>query len=182
MPELNEKSKGKLKQAILEGKVKDETSLAVFQMVEDLKDEIEVVKEEVSTAVKQVKESEVSLDKVLNSIKGQEGKQGVQGIKGDTGSKGDKGDKGEQGKEGKKGNDSFWRGKQGDRGIQGEKGNDGKNGLDGSPDTPEQVRDKLETLKEDERLDVSSIKEAPRMTVSLTAPSNPKIGDLWGQA
>jgi len=43
-------------------------------------------------------------------------------------------------------------------GVDGKDGIDGKDGKDGSPDTAEQVRDKLETLKEDERLDVSAIK------------------------
>lgn|SRR3990167_659323 len=33
-----------------------------------------------------------------------------------------------------------------------------KNGIDGSPDTPEQVRDKLETLEGDDRLDKKAIK------------------------
>lgn len=48
--------------------------------------------------------------------------------------------------------------KKGDKGEKGEKGEQGVAGKDGSPDTAEQVRDKLETLKEDERLDASAIK------------------------
>lgn len=55
-------------------------------------------------------------------------------------------------------------GEKGERGISGENGRDGKDGKegtkgkDGSPDTAKQVRDKLETLKGEERLDISSIK------------------------
>lgn len=49
-------------------------------------------------------------------------------------------------------------------------------------DTPEIIVEKLETLEGEDRLDVSSIKEAPRMTVSLSAPENPAIGDLWAKA
>ena len=45
----------------------------------------------------------------------------------------------------------------------------------------EKVRDKLETLNGEERLDVRAVNNAPKMTVSLSAPSNPEIGDLWGQ-
>lgn len=49
--------------------------------------------------------------------------------------------------------------KDGNDGKQGEKGSDGK---DGSPDTAEIVRDKLETLKDEERLDASAIKGLER--------------------
>lgn len=48
--------------------------------------------------------------------------------------------------------------------------------------TAKKVRDKLETLEGEERLDVSAVKEAPRMTVSLSAPENPEVGDLWGKS
>lgn len=108
-------------------------------------------------------------------------------------------------------------------------GVDGENGQDGSPDTAEQVRDKLESLEGENRLDASAIKNLPKiikeksaqmiaggirflerlvdvsvdvtskrqdlllqynqtnkrwedgvaLTVSATAPTNPKINDLW---
>lgn len=47
-------------------------------------------------------------------------------------------------------------------GKDGKNGLDGKDGKDGSPDSAEQVRDKLETLKDEERLDASAIKNLPR--------------------
>ena len=50
------------------------------------------------------------------------------------------------------------KGDKGDKGDTGETGADGKDGKDGSPDTSEQVRDKLESLKDEERLDASAIK------------------------
>ncbi len=52
----------------------------------------------------------------------------------------------------------------------------GPPGKDGSPDTAEQIRDKLELLQGDERQDKSSIRG---ITVSNLPPLNPKIGDLW---
>lgn len=55
-------------------------------------------------------------------------------------------------------------------------GRDGKDGIgiegpagkDGSPDTPEQVRDKLETLKDEDRLDASAIKNLPQFIKEKT--------------
>lgn len=50
-------------------------------------------------------------------------------------------------------------GKDGQPGIDGLPGEPGK---DGSPDSAEQVRDKLETLKDEDRLDASAIKNLPK--------------------
>ncbi len=77
--------------------------------------------------------------------------QGDQGIQGEQGEKGDKGDQGEPGKDGTDGKD----------GLNGE---NGLNGTDGSPDTPIQIKDKLETLKDDKRLDVSAVKGLDNFT------------------
>lgn len=46
-------------------------------------------------------------------------------------------------------------------------GKDGVNGKDGSPDTAVQVKEKLETLKGDERLDASAIKNLPKPTMQF---------------
>lgn len=89
--------------------------------------------------------------------------------KGDKGDKGEKGDQGQPGLDGKGGKDgkhgtAGLNGKNGKNGIDGEDGLNGENGLngkdgkDGSPDKPGEIRDKLQTLKKDERLDVSAIK------------------------
>lgn len=82
-------------------------------------------------------------------------------------------------------------------------GKPGEKGKDGSPDTPVQVKDKLESLKGDDRLDAKAIKNLPKavqqfggggrgdiwintdksrinsITVSESAPSNPTLNDLW---
>lgn len=46
-------------------------------------------------------------------------------------------------------------------------GKDGEKGKDGSPDTPSQVKDKLESLKGDERLDASAIKNLPKQVANF---------------
>jgi hypothetical protein len=86
---------------------------------------------------------------------GPTGPQGERGLQGEKGAKGDsiRGPQGNPGPQGKPG-------KQGERGLRGIPGDDGK---DGSPDTPEQVRDKLATLKGDKRLDASAIKNFPTL-------------------
>lgn len=48
--------------------------------------------------------------------------------------------------------------KDGEKGAKGDKGERGARGESGSPDTPTQVRDKLESLKGNERIDKSAIK------------------------
>lgn len=47
--------------------------------------------------------------------------------------------------------------------------------------TAKKVRDKLETLKGDERLDVEAINNLPKFTVSRDAPESPMVGDIWCQ-
>lgn len=80
-------------------------------------------------------------------IKGDQGEEGIkgdqgdQGIQGDPGKDGRNGINGENGKDGENGLD----GRNGINGKNGEKGMDGKNG---SPDTPEEVVGKINTLTE----------------------------------
>jgi hypothetical protein len=154
-------------------------------------------------------------------------------IKGD---KGDKGDKGEDGYTPVKGKDYFdgkdgytpvkgkdyFDGKDGRDGVDGKsiRGRDGKDGKDGksikgepgkdgSPDTPYEIRDKLASLRGNERLDAKAIKNLAKEvgSISITgmgngtattvtehiadtlihvpiyiqeiAPSNPTLNDLW---
>jgi hypothetical protein len=66
-----------------------------------------------------------------------------------------KGDKGDTGPMGPSGSDGL-------NGIDGEMGPIGPSGKDGSPDTAEQVRDKLSSLKGEERLDAKHIKNLPQ--------------------
>jgi hypothetical protein len=94
--------KDKLLKAIEEGKIRDDTTLAVFNMVEDLQDRLD-------TEIPKITD-------VIERMKGDEGEQGIQG------EKGDKGEKGERGEKGEKGADSTVPGPQG---IQGKDGKDG---------------------------------------------------------
>ena len=82
-------------------------------------------------------------------IKGKDGEKGETGL---TGEKGEKGDRGEKGTIGDKGKD----GKDGRDGVDGLNGVDGRDGKDGSPDTAEQIADKLNTLEE--RVDLKVLK------------------------
>ena len=108
-------------------------------------------------------------DKTKGELKGIQGINGEKGEKGDVGSKGldgkkgDKGDKGDQSKDGKQGKQGI-KGEKGERGFKGDKGNDGKDGedgqdgQDGSSDTSIEIRDKLQLLIGEKRLDASAVK------------------------
>jgi len=78
------------------------------------------------------------------------------------------------GKDGKDGESIV--GPRGPRGLKGEKGNDGKSvkgpkgdkGKDGSPDSAYEIRDKLSSLKRNERLDAKYIKNLAKEVGSVT--------------
>lgn len=76
------------------------------------------------------------------------------------GDKGDKGDIGERGPTGKNGNNGITPIKNIDYfdGNNGQDGKDGKDGKDGSPDSAEEIKIKLESLKDNNRLDIKAIK------------------------
>src|SRR3990167_8707972 len=107
-------------------------------------------------------------------------------IKGEKGDPGETGPRGEVGSQGFPGKDSIIPGLKGDKGDPGRDGvdgispnvheiaqvvlpqivmpldgRDGAPGKNGSPDTPEQVKDKLASLKGNDRLDASVIKNLP---------------------
>ena len=69
---------------------------------------------------------------------------------------GPQGERGEMGPAGKDGVD-------GRNGIDGKDGVDGLDGKDGSPDTAEQVRDKLEGLKDGEKLSIQAIQDLAKI-------------------
>lgn len=91
-------------------------------------------------------------EKIVSRIKGDKGDKGdsIYGPMGPQGPQGEKGDKGDKGDVGPQGESIV--------GPKGDKGEKGEKGIDGSPDTAEQVRDKLETLQGDNRLDKSAVK------------------------
>jgi len=115
-----------------------------------------------------------------DSIRGEKGERG-ESIKGERGEKGEKGEsiKGEKG-------DSI-KGDKGDRGERGEKGENGKDGKSikvTSTLTPIQLRNKLEELEGDARLDASAIKNigkyANTTIMSMGGGVAPSSGGAWG--
>jgi len=117
----------------------------------------DILKKGIITKPPKSLEVEIKGAKVV-TLKGDKGEKGEKGdvtadgvviIRGDKGEKGEKGDKGEQGKEGKQGIKGIQgeKGDTGEKGDKGESGNDGKDGKDGSPDTSEQILEKLNPLK-----------------------------------
>ena len=178
---------------------------------------------------KRKEEIKEEIEKSLEKIKGKDGEDGHTPIKGKdyytpeeikeikkevTPVKGKDyfdGKDGKNGRDGKDGKDGArgLRGLSGKDGKDGRNGKDGKDGKDGSPDTPYEIRDKLSSLKGNERLDAKAIKNLAREIGSVTftgmgggtsqtvtehiadtlihvpiyiqdtAPSNPSLNDLW---
>jgi len=187
-------NKEKLLKYIKDGKITDETTLAVFQMNEELLKEIETLREEVKTAIKEVKDSEMTLPKLLEGIKGK---------KGDTGDKGVKGDKGDKGQDGINGNDYILT-EQDKKQIASsikvpvvekviEKTEVIKEQpvveikevavLDPNvlPQYGEKFRDGLETLTGDDRLDKSAIKGLDEELKKLSTPKQQNMASIVGR-
>lgn len=106
-------------------------------------------------------------------------------IKGEKGDKGDKGDTGPQGESivGPQGP----QGLPGEPGLDGLDGKDGKDGVDGlpglpgrdgSPDTPTEIKTKLESLKGEERLDASAIKNLPQSVKTVVEGGGFRAGAM----
>lgn len=124
---------------------------------------------------RRIKDTETKVEEV-KKMEGPPGKDGepgesIVGPRGERGEpgksiKGDKGDRGERGPIGPKpiAGIDFPIPKDGKDGRDGES-IVGPPGKDGSPDTPQQVRDKLASLKGNERLDASAIKNIPTQEI-----------------
>lgn len=179
--ELTKKEKKIIDLAERNGSDKD---LLIIQEIDALEDKFDETTAEIKTSfketVKEIKDSIPDLNKVLESVRGKDGKDStIPGPKGDKGERGEIGFQGKQGIQGLKGE----KGDRGESGIDGLKGEQGEKGKDGSPDTSEQVRDKLESLKGKERLDISAIegleeriKAIPeRPTTTFFGPGKTKI-------
>lgn len=119
---------------------------------------------------------------VLTPEKGDKGDKGDPGKDGYTPIKGidyHDGKKGERGLPGKKGKDGYTPVKGVDYfdGKKGDKGDPGKKGKDGRPDTATQIKNKLESLKGEDRLDAKAIKNIDKYAsnifrqLAVTAPS-----------
>lgn len=170
-----------------------DAELFLLTQIHEVEEDLDTHKKEMSEAfgelenkidetVKELKENLPDLDNVLESIRGRDGKDGLDSmIPGPQGLKGDKGDSiiGRQGPRGERGE----MGKQGNPGKDGESiiGPAGKDGLNGS-DTPQEIRNKLQTLKGDERLDVKYIKGIEEEIKSLrTLLTNIPRGKAMGR-
>ena len=200
-----------------------------------MEDSTEIILRRVKTKLalanrkKRKEEIKEEIEKSLEKIKGKDGEDGYTPVKGKdyytpeevkeikkevTPVKGKDyfdGKDGKNGRDGKDGKDGArgLRGLSGKDGKDGRNGKDGKDGKDGSPDTPYEIRDKLSSLKGNERLDAKAIKNLAREIGSVTftgmgggtsqtvtehiadtlihvpiyiqdtAPSNPSLNDLW---
>lgn len=159
-----------------------------------MEDSTEIILRRVKTKLalanrkKRKEEIKEEIEKSLEKIKGKDGEDGHTPIKGKdyytpeeikeikkevTPIKGKDYFDGKDGKDGRNGKD----GKDGARGLRGlsgkdgkdgRNGKDGKDGKDGSPDTPYEIRDKLSSLKGNERLDAKAIKNLAREIGSVT--------------
>jgi hypothetical protein len=104
----------------------------------------------------------------LITIKGEAGATGPQGEIGPEGPQGPQGIDGIQGIEGPQGLTGL-DGTNGIDGIQGPQGLSGIDGKDGSPDTPLEVKNKLESLVKEDRLDISAIKGMEAIKENIVA-------------
>lgn len=155
-------------------------------VLQNLKDRLDLQKSQypfatplfeiLSKVVSMVQEVKARVDRVekMEGPKGEKGDQGPIGPQGERGLDGADGKPGKDGNDGKQGKTGLTgpageRGDRGLQGIQGVKGDRGDNGEkgdkgdNGSPDTAEQVRDKLSSLKGGERLDAKHIKNLPEV-------------------
>lgn len=107
----------------------------------------------------------------IESVKGEKGDPGKDGKDGRDGKDGKDGRDGIDGQDGKAGQPGL-DGAQGEPGQNGKDGKDGRDGKDGSPDTAEEIRNKLASLKDDERLDASAIKNLPKSSILSVGSSH----------
>lgn len=109
---------------------------------------------------KMAKAAAIFADNLVHIHQGETGEPGEQGEKGDQGETGPQGRQGIQGVKGDRGD----KGEKGDKGDQGEAGIsiEGADGKDGSPDTADDIRNKLELLPDGEKLKIGAIEDLER--------------------
>ena len=139
MENLTTKEKEKIKKRLLRlAKVADDGEIGILQELNQIFEEVEALKEELTGKIERA--LEIAEETKKTEVVGPQGERGEKGEPGEsiTGPQGARGARGEKGAKGRDGFD----GKNGESIV----GPQGKDGKDGSPDTPEQVRDKLETV------------------------------------
>ena len=149
-----------------------EDTLKTFQ--DEVEEKIAELKDRVSPSSQEIKavleQTGMMMDK-FSSVERMKGDTGEQGEKGDTGEQGERGEQGLQGERGEQGE----KGEQSERGEKGETGADGK---DGSPDTNEQIADKLNT--KEEIIEQSVIKGLKKDLDRLKAATTNMAGRIMG--
>lgn len=128
---------------------KSKTSLEVvfLELAKTITELDEKTSQEVASIKEQLIQEVAQLKEVVSAVEAQKGDQGERGEKGDKGDTGDKGDKGDTGVDGKDGIDGIdGVGRDGKDGKDGKDGADGLDGKDGSPDTAQQIVQKINTL------------------------------------
>ena len=124
-----------------------------------------------------------SLIESIQKIKGDKGDKGdASFVPGPQGPKGDRGDRGDIGPRGIDGVDGYspikgvdyFDGKDGKDGIN---GLDGKDGMDGLNQSAEDIKFKLESLKDEDRLDASAIKNIPKV-IGLKGGGGGGVADI----
>jgi hypothetical protein len=139
-PEINNLSPEQVRRLEKLAKLLDDGNLAILEHLFEIEEKIDAKVEEMKASVPDVY-------KILEAVQLQDGEDGEDGKDGAQGEKGDKGDKGDTGEKGEKG----------------DPGRDGVDGINGIPGdikdlSPEELRDSLELLQGDERLDINAVK------------------------
>lgn len=138
----------------IEARVREEIADFKGKMEDSLLKEIEGLKLHLSAEAEKVRDNVL---KGVTQIKGEKGEKGNTGERGNEGEVKIQGVIGPQGPIGERGSRGE-RGERGEEGLLGQIGKPGEIGERGSSDTPEEVKDKLERLKGEARLDSSAIK------------------------
>lgn len=131
-------------------KLADKGLLAIVEHLFDLE---ETFDEKIGKVTSSIPDLETVAEKIRgeDGLDGDDGKDGRDGVDGRDGKDGINGVNGRDGKDGRDGRNGI-------DGKDGLNGKDGKDGKDGSPDMAEDIRNKLELLEGDERLDRKAIK------------------------
>lgn len=137
--------------------------LEIIRKAEELQNP-DVLAEVVLDIEEDVEEMEVEIEQIREIAETTKKEKGEKGDKGERGDKGDKGDSGKDGKNGLNGTNGKdgLNGRNGIDGLNGVDGLNGKNGKDGSPDTGEQIVDKINSQSkkiESSKLDLSKVEK-----------------------
>ncbi len=152
MQDLSDKEKKRLERLKKHLENKDfstvENFIEIEEKVEKLEAKIDKGLKDISEEIKKKVFDESTYEIDPDDVRGEDGEQGPKGDQGEQGPKGDTGERGPKGEDGKNG----------ENGKDGKDGEDGKDGQNGSPDTREQIREKLESFEGEERFDIKFVK------------------------